>query len=113
VGSGSSDDPWITMDLPGTCIGQTCCSDGQTWDSDINQCIGTSTVVPTTNTIANNTIANNTNTTTESFITESMVNSVLTKTSGNHKTSYTMNGNSKVKPFVSDSFINYSSKKFK
>jgi len=113
TGSGSSDDPWITMDLPGTCIGQTCCSDGQTWDSDINQCIGTSTVVPTTNTIAN-TIANNTNTTTtESFITESMVNSVLTKTSGNHKTSYTMNGNSKVKPFVSDSFINYSSKKFK
>ena len=38
-----------------------CCSDGQTYDSDLNQCIGDSTV-------------------TESFMTESMVNKVLTKT---------------------------------
>jgi hypothetical protein len=47
----------------GTCVGEYCCSDGQTWDSELNQCIGTSTVV-----------ASDSTTTTESF-----VNNVLTK----------------------------------
>ena len=60
-GSASSTDPWLSLNAHGTCIGQMCCSDGQTYDSDLNQCIGDSTV-------------------TESFMTESMVNKVLTKT---------------------------------
>jgi hypothetical protein len=46
--------------MPGTCIGQYCCSDGQTWDSSLNQCVGTSNI-------------------TESFLTETMVNNVLIK----------------------------------
>jgi hypothetical protein len=83
------DNPWLTNKLPGTCIGQACCSDGQVWDSDLGQCIGTSTV-------------------TESFMTESMVNKVLTKGSNNkYKQDVTLNGNSVVKPMNSDSFINY------
>ena len=67
-GSGSTDDdPWLSLEIPGTCIGEYCCSDGLTWDSDLNQCVGTSTVASSSPT-------------TESFVTESMVNSVLTKT---------------------------------
>jgi hypothetical protein len=56
-------DPWLSSKMIGTCVGEYCCSDGQTWDSELNQCIGTSTVV-----------ASDSTTTTESF-----VNNVLTK----------------------------------
>ena len=62
-----SDDPWLSLKVPGSCVGQYCCSDGQTYDSELNQCIGASTVT-----------ASSSNTT-ESFVTESMVNNVLTK----------------------------------
>jgi hypothetical protein len=37
-------DPWLSASVPGTCIGEYCCSSGQTWDASLNQCIGTSTV---------------------------------------------------------------------
>lgn len=90
TGSTNSNDPWIGG-IPGSCIGQECCSAGQTYDASINQCIGDSTV--------------------EGFVTESMVNKVLTKNSGNRKTSYTIDGNSFVKPNNSESFINYLAKK--
>lgn len=90
TGSTNSNDPWAGG-IPGSCIGQECCSAGQTYDASINQCIGDSTV--------------------ESFVTESMVNKVLTKNSGNRKTSYTINGDSVVKPNNSESFINYLGKK--
>ena len=63
-GTGIDSDPWSRADIPGTCIGEACCSQGQIWDTSLNQCIGTSTV-------------------TESFMTESMVNQVLTKGSTN------------------------------
>ena len=59
-GSPSSTDPWLSLNMPGTCVGQYCCSDGQTWDSSLNQCVGTSNI-------------------TESFLTETMVNNVLIK----------------------------------
>jgi hypothetical protein len=59
-GSPSSADPWLSLNMPGTCIGQYCCSDGQTWDSSLNQCVGTSNI-------------------TESFLTESMINNALIK----------------------------------
>jgi hypothetical protein len=95
TGSGSLDDPWSGIDV-GTCVGQFCCSDGQTYDSSLNQCVGDSTLaVPST----------------EGFTTESMVNKVLTKTSGNRKTSYTINGNNAIRPMQSDSFTNYMRKK--
>jgi hypothetical protein len=88
TGSSSSiSDPWGSIGLPGTCIGDACCSAGQTYDASLNQCIGDSTV--------------------ESFVTESMLNSVLTKTSGISKPSYTLNADSKIQPNSGNSFINY------
>ena len=60
--SSDTSDPWATSDL-GECIGQACCSSGQTWDVSLNQCIGTSTVPPPT--------------------TESFVNNMLIKTQPN------------------------------
>jgi hypothetical protein len=62
-----SDDPWLSLKIPGSCVGAYCCSDGQTYDSELNQCVGSSTVDTSSST------------TTESFVTESMVNNVLTK----------------------------------
>jgi membrane-associated HD superfamily phosphohydrolase len=43
--STSTSDPW-NVNLPpmGTCIGQMCCSTGQTWSSSLAQCVGASTV---------------------------------------------------------------------
>jgi hypothetical protein len=89
-GTGLGTDPWLTTNMKGTCVGQACCSDGQTWDASLNVCIGTSTV-------------------TESFMTESMINQVLSKGSTNkYKPDVTLNSNDRVRPSNSDSFINYS-----
>lgn len=98
TGSGNLDDPWSGISV-GTCVGQFCCSDGQTYDSSLNQCVGDSTVGVTGSS------------STEGFTTESMVNKVLTKTSGNKKTSYTINGNNAIRPMQSESFTNYMRKK--
>jgi hypothetical protein len=65
-----SNDPWLTTNMPGTCIGQECCSTGQTWDAALNQCAGDSTVVVST--VSDSTV-------TESFLTETMVNNALIK----------------------------------
>lgn len=35
----STTDPWAASAGAGTCIGQGCCSDGLTWNSELNQCI--------------------------------------------------------------------------
>ena len=43
--SSVSSDPWASLQMPGTCIGEACCSDGQIWDPSISQCIGTSTII--------------------------------------------------------------------
>ena len=84
-GSGSTDnDPWLSLKTPGSCIGQYCCSDGQTYDAELNKCV----------------IA----TTTESFVTETMVNNVLTKTqNGKFKDDVNI-GN--IQAPLSNSFIN-------
>jgi len=84
------DDPWKS-DKIGSCIAEACCSDGQTYDESLDQCIGNSTVESTT----------------EGFITESMVNDVLTKGSNKYKTDVTLNGDERVKPSTSESFINF------
>jgi len=66
--STTTNDPWAgSLDL-GTCVGDSCCSSGLTYDASMNQCVSSSG--------------------TESFITESMVNNVLTKKqTGNYKDS--------------------------
>lgn len=87
--NGKTDNPWdINLDI-GTCIGEDCCSPGQNFDYSLNECVGDSTVSGF------------------STMTETMVNNVLTKHSGNHKPVYTIDGNKKIKPNISDSFINY------
>ena len=87
TGSIDSKDPWISANLPGTCIGEFCCSDGQTYDASLNQCIGDSLV--------------------ESFVTESMVNKVLTKSSGKKSPDVMLNSTAGVLPNNSESFVNY------
>ena len=82
----SSSDPWITHNIQGTCVGQSCCSSGQIYDSSLNQCIGTSTVK-------------------ESFLTETMVNNILTKKQYNkYKDDYNMSQD--IQGPLSESFIN-------
>ena len=36
-------DPWASLNA-GTCVGEYCCSVGQTYDTTLNQCVGTSTI---------------------------------------------------------------------
>lgn len=99
------DDPWLTLNVKGTCIGPACCSDGQTWDSNLGQCIGTSSVIDDT------TSGTITYSGRESFMTEGMVNQVLSKGANKYKQDVTLNANTQVKPSNPDSFINYRSKK--
>jgi hypothetical protein len=87
-------DPWLSLKMSGTCVGEYCCSDGQKWDSNINQCIGTSTVKASTKKTK----------TTEPFMTESMVSNVLTKKqNGKYKDDVNI-GN--IQAPLSNSFIN-------
>jgi len=82
----SSKDPWLGVGIPGTCIGQYCCSDGQTYDSSLNQCVGTSKVQKS----------------------QSLINKVLTKKQPN-KYKEDFNMSSFIQAPMSKSFINNSS----
>jgi hypothetical protein len=74
TGSSSTSDPWSITTNFGTCIGDSCCSDGLTYDSSMNQCV-----------------ASTTNTTTSATATESFINQTLTKQQpGNYKISYNL-----------------------
>jgi hypothetical protein len=42
--TGNTTDPWASSDM-GICIGQGCCSTGQTYDASLNVCIGDSTII--------------------------------------------------------------------
>jgi hypothetical protein len=87
--NGNTDNPWSSSIDIGTCVGEDCCSSGQTYDDTLNQCVGDSNVSGF------------------STMTETMVNNVLIKNSGKLKPDYTINGINKIKPKPSDSFINY------
>ena len=89
--STSSTDPWAKSIGGGTCIGDACCSDGLVYDSELNQCL-TST-------------SDDTTTTTETFI-----NNVFTKSTNNYKKPDVVLGGDNIKSNNSESFINY--KKF-
>lgn len=83
-------DPWTTPDMYGTCIGEYCCSDNQTYDDNLNKCLATTDKPNIVKTIK------------ESM--DNMVNNVLTKTQpGKYKDDVNM-GNINYKQ--SDSFIN-------
>lgn len=79
--STTTSDPWASTSNYGTCVGDSCCSPGLTYDASMNQCV-TPTTTPTTTT----TTASTSSSGTESFITESMINNILTKKQiGNYK----------------------------
>jgi hypothetical protein len=72
TGSSSTSDPWLSTNY-GTCIGDSCCSNGLTYDASMNQCVSSSTTTTTT-------------TSTENF-----VNQMLTKQQpGNYKIVYNL-----------------------
>ncbi len=88
-----TDDPWSIPNMPGTCIGQNCCSDGLTWDSNLNQCVVSTTPTSTTQTQ-------------DAFTTlESNVNNILTKKQPG-KYNYDYNMSSHISESTSKSFIN-------
>jgi hypothetical protein len=41
--SSDTSDPWASIGV-GTCVGEYCCSDGQTYDNKLNKCVGASTI---------------------------------------------------------------------
>jgi len=45
-GTGDSTDPWLSTGNFGGCIGEACCSMGQIYSPEIDQCIGNSTYTP-------------------------------------------------------------------
>jgi hypothetical protein len=79
----STSDPWASLSTStvGTCVGQSCCSSGQVYDSSMNLC-----VIPTPTTATQST-------TTESFANNS-IDSILTKKQPNkYKDDYNMKEN--------------------
>ena len=100
-------DPWASNGM-GTCIGDACCSDGQTYDETLNQCISNSIVDSTsTSTTTSTTTSTKNNSNSRTKTTESFINSVLIKGSDKYKTDFTMNGDERVQPISSKSFINF------
>jgi len=93
----NSTDPWASNMAIGTCVGNACCSDGQTYDETLYKCIGSSNVNISTKNVVKK----------EGFITENEVNNILIKGSNKYKTDVILNGDDIVKPSISKSFINY------
>jgi hypothetical protein len=91
--STTSEDPWFTANMPGTCVGDACCADGLVYDSSMNQCVVS---IPTTETPEN----------TQETTTETFVNNVLTKPSYTYKKPDVVLGSNNIKPNNSKSFIN-------
>jgi hypothetical protein len=58
--SSGDDDPWLSTNMPGLCVGEYCCSNNQTYNSNLNKCVPSKPK-------------------TESFVTESTINDILTK----------------------------------
>jgi len=85
----STSDPWLNLNPLGTCVGEGCCSEGQTYDSSLNQCVNVSESF-----------------TNKNEITESMVNEILTKQQHN-KYKNDVSLLPQYQGSVSDSFINY------
>ena len=123
TGKTTGKDPWANNGLLGTCVGQNCCSSGQTYSSVLNQCVGNSTVSNTSQTTGSSSIATgsssiatgsssiatspNNNTVSSSNITETFINQVLTKGSNKYKSDVILNSDTRVQPYYEKSFINF------
>jgi hypothetical protein len=72
----SSSDPWQSSLNLGSCVGDSCCSTGLTYDVSLNQCVvGSSTGSST----SSSSFYSELQSMTETFVTESMINNILTK----------------------------------
>lgn len=108
----SSTDPWSVKmgPLPGTCIGDACCSTGLSWDASLNQCtvptIG-SKISVATNAAPVTSFMNSFNSAIQTQ--ESFVNNVFTKSASaaNFKKPDVMLGSPTVVPSQGNSFINF------
>ena len=100
----TSSDPWASLENAfGTCIGQSCCSSGQVYDSSMNQCVvptSTPSATPASTTSTTSaTPAPAATTTTESFDVMKSIDSILTKKQPNkYKDDYNMRPNYEAKP---------------
>jgi membrane-associated HD superfamily phosphohydrolase len=76
----SSSDPWQSSLTLGSCVGDSCCSTGLTYDASLNQCVvGSSTGSSTSSSTGSSSFYSGLQSMTETFVTESMVNNILTK----------------------------------
>ena len=80
----SSSDPWQSSLTLGSCVGDSCCSTGLTYDASLNQCVvgsstGSSTSSSTSSSTGSSSFYSGLQSMTETFVTESMVNNILTK----------------------------------
>jgi membrane-associated HD superfamily phosphohydrolase len=76
----SSSDPWQSSLTLGSCVGDSCCSTGLTYDASLNQCVvGSSTSSSTGSSTGSSSFYSGLQSMTETFVTESMVNNILTK----------------------------------
>jgi hypothetical protein len=104
----TSTDPWSVKmgPLPGTCIGDACCSTGLIWDASLNQCSiptsGTSSSVAT-NAAPITSLMNSFNSAIQTQ--ESFVNNILAKSAANFKKPDVILGSQNVVPLDSNSFI--------
>jgi len=102
LSSSTASDPWLTKGTTGMCIGQDCCSTGQTWIASLNKCTASSTSSSSSSSKVNAESFMN-NVTTKNFNENKFVNEVLTKKEiGKYKADYNMGS---IKPIISPSFI--------
>jgi hypothetical protein len=80
-------DPWLSNMNLGTCIGQQCCSNGQTWSSSLNQCVGASKVESFIT--EGMSLTEGMDVTEDMDVTEGMIEKMLTKSEpGKYKSDY-------------------------
>jgi hypothetical protein len=76
----NAEDPWYTGDMNlGTCIGNACCSPGLVYDSEINQCVKSISIMP----IKKNNVVKvkeNMSSYDDSNMDDSLIHNILTKT---------------------------------
>ena len=103
----TSSDPWASLENSfGTCVGQSCCSSGQVYDSSTNKCLiptstpaTSATPAPTTSTTSSTPAPATGTTATESFDVMKSIDSILTKKQPNkYKDDYNMRPNYVAQP---------------
>ena len=103
-----NNDPWTGTGIGlGTCMGQYCCSSGQTYDTTLNQCITVSSSAPTPAPVPDTALVPALALVPAPDTQEGFVNSVLTMGSRNYKKPDVTLSNT-VEPFGGGGFLNSS-----